>query len=174
MPSRERNRNFRPSAQTRTTATRMQGQQVQQSHAVRARPKQRVRNRKKQVRRGSAVSGAQNRLKNFRQASILAVAITGFILILLTPGEAGLLAQDTTPQQEFPDTVVTLDEHAVEDLVQAETAAQEDTVTAPTTMEAADEAFGALRGLWDSFFFNLPKMLVALGALFLAWIITRL
>ncbi|HSI91808.1 MAG TPA: hypothetical protein VK927_11875 [Adhaeribacter sp.] len=109
----------------------------------------------------SAVKGAQSSLKNFRQATILAVALTGFIMLLFSPGEAETAQTDsiavTVPEQE-------IDAIPGENL--AEAAA--DTVTA-STEEATREALGALNNLWESFFFNLPKMLIGLGTLVLAW-----
>lgn len=149
-------------------------QQPGSSGGVRAQQKYRGRrNRKRRVAQPSKVKGAaENRLKNFRQASILAVAITGFIIMLTSPSEAGL-AQDN-PQEETVDSVAVVDEVAVEDLL----AAQSDTVPRDTTLagsskESADEALGALQSLWDSFYFNLPKMLIAIGILVLAWLLTK-
>ncbi|TPE45280.1 mechanosensitive ion channel family protein [Pontibacter mangrovi] len=139
-----------------------------------------IRNRRKtRFRRratsGSAVEGAKNRLKNFKQASILAVAITGFIMLLFAPGEAGL-AQGSG--QDTVDTVAIIEEVAVEDLLTtdsvAQNAAAEDTTAALSGKEAAGEAIGALQGMWDSFFYNLPKMLIALATLLLAWGAVRL
>lgn len=111
------------------------------------------------------MKGAQNKLKNFRQASLVAVAITGLILLLFSPSEAGLAQDDTLLQDsvEVSDSVVVADE-----------AAAPDTVLAPSSQEAANEAIGALQGLWDSFYYNLPKLLIALGVLLLAWALTRL
>ncbi len=168
MPARERNRNIRASASTNRNSA---SSTPNRSPVVRARAKQNSRTKKRHIRSGSAIKGAENRLKNFRQASILAVAITGFILLLLTPGEAGLLEQGT----QTPDTVAAIDETEVEGIVAAENAKQDTAVlTAPSTKEAADEAIGALNNLWDGFYYNLPKLLIALIALFLAWLFTKL
>ncbi|QCR24953.1 mechanosensitive ion channel protein MscS [Pontibacter sp. SGAir0037] len=125
------------------------------------------------MRRGANVRGAaEKRLKNFRQASVLAVAITGFILLLLTPGEAGLLEQETEQTEQISDTVATINEIAVDDLQQTDTAA---TVNeGPSTKESADEAIGALQDLWEGFLYNLPKIFIALIALLLAWLFARL
>ncbi|MCX2741277.1 mechanosensitive ion channel family protein [Pontibacter anaerobius] len=131
--------------------------------------------RTRRVKRGSTVEGAKNRLKNFRQATILAVAVTGFIMLLFAPSEAGL-AQDG--EQEAVDTVAIVEEVAVADLVAPDsamdTAAEDTTSQILSGKEAAGEAIGALQGLWDSFFYNLPKMLIALGTLLLAWGVVRL
>ncbi|WP_266203298.1 mechanosensitive ion channel family protein [Pontibacter kalidii] len=138
------------------------------------RARRKIRTRRRAT-RGSAVEGAKSRLKNFRQASILAVAITGFIMLLFAPGEAGL-AQGS--EQETVDTVAIIEEVAVEDLLAndsvAQAAAAEDTAAVLSSKESASEAIGALQGLWDSFFYNLPKMLIALGMLLLAWGAVRL
>jgi len=124
----------------------------------------------------SRVKGAaESRLKNFRQASILAVAITGFILMLVSPGEAGLAAQDTPPQDVNADSVAVVEDMEVEDLVTVGTdTASADSLTSASSKESADEAIGALQNLWDSFYFNLPKILIAIGILVLAWLLTRL
>lgn len=140
---------------------------------VRAQQKFRVRKRRRRVSDPSKVKGAaENRLKNFRQASILAVAITGFIIMLTSPSEAGL-AQDA-PQEEVMDSVAIVEEVAVDSLVAgpADTAARDSTLVG-SSKESADEAIGALQKLWNSFYFNLPKMLIAIGIIVLAWLFTK-
>lgn len=100
----------------------------------------------------------------------MAVAITGFILMLISPSEAGLGFQDDTTLQETEVVVVdtlsdSLDSAAVDSLA----------LQAPqSSQEATDEALSAIQNLWNSFFYNLPKILIALGALLLAWLIVRL
>ncbi|WP_231583543.1 mechanosensitive ion channel family protein [Rufibacter radiotolerans] len=84
---------------------------------------------------------------------MLAVAITGFFLLLISPSEAGLGFED---------------EAQVADTVSAVAAPR-----ALSSKEATDEAFGALQNLWDSFYYNLPKLLIALVALLLTWLLTR-
>ena len=132
---------------------------------------------------GKAVKGAQNQLKRFRQGSILAVALTGFLLILITPGEAGYSQE--APQQEvvqetpalredLPDSVSIIENIAVEDLVKGE-----DTTTVVQEPEdiskaAKDEAIGTLKRLWEGFYTNLPKILVAIVTLLVAWLFVRL
>ena len=129
-------------------------------------PTKRVRGRvkRRRVSGAGAVKGAENRLKNFRQASILAVAVTGFIMLLLAPGEATLAQDDTTQTTEFTDTTAT-------DTSITEAAA--DTSAIASSKEAAGEAIGALQGLWESFFYNLPKILIALATLVLAWLVIK-
>ncbi len=117
-----------------------------------------IRNKRKNV-AGSAVKGAQSRLKNFRQASVLAVALTGFIMLIFSPGEAGLAqGTDTVPE----DSVETV----------SDTATTTDTII--STKEATTEAFSALQNLWDGFFYNLPKLLIAIGTFLLAWAVVWL
>ncbi|WP_162053287.1 mechanosensitive ion channel family protein [Pontibacter pamirensis] len=162
------NRSLRTPVQQRSAT-----QQPTRSGGVRAQQKYRTKNRKRRVAQPSKVKGAaENRLKNFRQASILAVAITGFIIMMTSPSEAGL-AQDA-PQEETMDSVAIVDEVAVEDLVAApsDTAASDSTLTG-SSKESADQAIGALQNLWDSFYYNLPKMLIAIGILVLAWLLTK-
>ncbi|WP_040573444.1 mechanosensitive ion channel family protein [Pontibacter sp. BAB1700] len=127
----------------------------------------RTKARRRKPARGSAVKGAQNRLRNFRQASILAVAITGFILLMFAPSEAGLA------QENGPDSVAVVEEVAIEELVPGDTASEVVTQNG-STKEAAEEAIGALQGLWESFIFNLPKILIALATLVLAWLLVRM
>ncbi|MBD1398094.1 mechanosensitive ion channel [Pontibacter sp. JH31] len=168
MPSNNRNRrtstrNLR--ASTASTGTHDTGQPKGYTAAT-TRRNLRTKVRIRKPTRGSAVKGAQNRLRNFRQASILAVAITGFILLMFAPSEAGL-AQDNGP-----DTVTVVEEVSQGESALADTAT-EAVAQNGSTKESAVEAIGALQGLWDSFIFNLPKILVALVTLVLAWLVVR-
>ncbi|GAA0894310.1 hypothetical protein GCM10009122_39910 [Fulvivirga kasyanovii] len=116
-------------------------------------------NRKK---RGSTVKGAQNRLKQFKQATLVAVAITGFLLLVLAPGEAGYTQSDT----------------AIAPIVAAdsiETPADSLADEQPEFTEAAkDEAIVTITNIWRGFYANLPKFLVALVTLFVAWLLVKL
>ncbi|GEO07420.1 hypothetical protein AAE02nite_50840 [Adhaeribacter aerolatus] len=88
------------------------------------------------------------------------MAITGFFLLLFSPGEAGLEQNDSVAQAPVPDSF------GVADSVAA--------THSPTVLsgkEATDEALTALGNLWSGFFYNLPKMMIALGCLLLAWIV---
>ena len=168
---------------------------AQSRKANSAATKRRVRGRKglrnrKQKTGGKAVRGAQNQLKRFAQGSILAIALTGFLLILLTPSEAGYAEEEAAPQQttvqqapqenrrvreELPDSVAIIENIAVDDLLTAE----EDTVaeiTSPNDISKAakDEAVVTLRRLWEGFYSNLPKILVAIACLLVAWLFIRL
>jgi small-conductance mechanosensitive channel len=116
---------------------------------------------------GTAVRGAQNRLRKFRQASILAVAITGFIMLLFAPSEAGLGPQaDVLSQTPPADSVAAGDGTGP--------VAAADSLDAPSSRESAEEAIGALQNMWNGFYYNLPKFLIAIAALALAWILVRL
>lgn len=95
------------------------------------------------------VEGAIFRLKGFRQASLLAVAITGILLILFSAGEA-----DLPPEND----VDLSNENQIE----------------PSGQEAAEEAIGAIHQILRGFYGNLPKIIVAAGVLLLAWILVRL
>lgn len=144
--------------------------------AVHTRSKQRLKGRKRAIsRRGTVVKGAQNQLKNFRQASILAVAITGFLLTLLAPSEAGYSQKDTSAEivqdttvagGDTADTVIIVEEEAVDEL-------QEEQREEDISKAAKDEAIGTLQRLWEGFYANLPKILVAIWALIIAWLLTR-
>ncbi|WP_439881157.1 mechanosensitive ion channel family protein [Pontibacter sp. MBLB2868] len=161
MTSYSRNRVNR----SRTKTTRS-SQRTPDTRPIRGRQNSRIRNPRKRVSGENAVKGAENKLKNFRQASILAVAITGFIMLLFAPSEATVAQNDTSLQ------ALTADTSAVTDTTLAPATAA-DTSTIASSKEAADEAIGALQGLWDSFFYNLPKMLIALGTLVLAWFLIK-
>jgi small-conductance mechanosensitive channel len=133
--------------------------------------------KKARTRRGSAVKGAQGRLRQFRQASLLAVAITGFLLLVLSPGDAGLASgqQQGETNGGIPDTVYIIEETPTEDLLQRPDAVEEETeITGEELGEATvNQALTTLRNLWDGFFSNLPKIVVAIIALFLAWLVVR-
>ena len=144
-------------------------------------PPRRSRTRARRSRRGTttrrrkklnAIGGAQQQLKRFSQASILAVALTGFLLLVLAPSEDSYSQStgeaDSTVVEEVPDSVAVIKNVAVDDLVPA----AEDTTTASQDEigEATkNEALVALKGLWEGFYASLPKLLVALAALVLAW-----
>jgi len=106
-------------------------------------------NRKK--RPEESVKGAKNQLKRFKQASILAVGITG--LMLMFTSSAPSESFDASSQRMRDTTTETLKK---------------------SNEQAADEAIGALHNMWESFIYNYPKVLIALACLVLAWLIMRL
>lgn len=166
------------STSARNTATRGMG-------STGARGTGRQMRRNPAARRGAAVKGAQNQLKRFRQGSILAIALTGFLLLLFSPGEAGYSQDDTTAndttvvrsaqREDIPDTVSIIENIATDDLLTAQEAEEEEEVVDDDLGRAArDEAVNTLSSLWNSFYANLPKMVVAILALVLAWLFVRL
>ncbi|MFW6371182.1 MAG: mechanosensitive ion channel family protein [Bacteroidota bacterium] len=121
--------------------------------------KRTVKKQKQRIRKGPVVKGAEKQLKGFRQASILAVALTGFILLIFSADESlsSQEQQTSTPQ----DTAATV--------------AANDTVgTDQSTEQAAGEAIGALQNMWDNFIFNYPKVLIAIGILIVTWFLVKL
>lgn len=152
----------------------------------RANTRRRVISRRGVQRKGAAVKGAQNQLKRFRMGSILAVAITGFLLLLFAPAESGY-SQDIDEGAETEMVSAADEQEADQDLLaqadteedpQAETtedteAEEDDEVSnEPLTRAAKDEAVGAFQRLWNRFNRNLPKIVVAIGVLLLAWLLT--
>lgn len=149
--------------------------------------------RRKGIRRRSASRSARNvgagaraRLRGFRQATIVAVAVTGFLLLLLAPAEAVPTAERGPPPageqggpaaQQLPDTVSVIEDIPVDSL-QVGAAGADDSVAAvraDTLVRAAQvEARRTVRNLWYGFLGALPKVLVVIATLFLAWLIVRL
>jgi small-conductance mechanosensitive channel len=131
---------------------------------------------------GSVAAGARARLRGFRKASIVAVAITAFFLMIFAPEEGDGAPQEPVAQdtpavvlEEIPDTVAIIRQLPLEELQRAEAAAQEEEVSPDTlAREATEEAVGALRDLWTGFLANLPKYLVAIGILVIAGVLVRL
>ncbi|MGM0666568.1 MAG: mechanosensitive ion channel family protein [Bacteroidota bacterium] len=114
---------------------------------------------KRKIRKSTVVKGAENRLKGFRRASMLAVAFTGFILLIFsTENTYSLNGQNSDTQQDS-----------------IEVAAKTDTVSAVKgTGQAAGEAIGTLQNMWNNFISNYPKVLIAIGILLLSWLLVRL
>ena len=122
---------------------------------------------RKKVRKGSVVKGAENRLKQFRQASLLTIALTGFLLLLLTSPEE-IYSYDTAGDKTTGQGQALIP-------LQSETF-NEDSVSIDSlnNEQATDEALTALQNLWNGFIYNYPKILIALGCLFLAWLLSKL
>lgn len=121
--------------------------------------------------------GAQSRLRHFRHATIISVAITGLLLILFSPSEAGVAqdAPDTVAADSaLPDTVSIIRQVPLEEL---QAAASEEPATQAAdslAMQSTAEAQQTLRQLWLDFHAVLPKLGIALGILLLAWLLVRL
>ncbi|MEX2582500.1 MAG: mechanosensitive ion channel domain-containing protein [Gemmatimonadota bacterium] len=133
--------------------------------------------------RRGATQGARSTLRHFRQATILAVAITAFLILLLAPDGAPADAQEPAAVQQptdtvadLPDTVSIIEELPVEDLQVPDAADTEpEEVRADTLLRAArEEAVRTARGLWFGLLGNLPKFAVTLGIFLLAGVAVRL
>ncbi len=94
---------------------------------------------------------------------MLAVAITAFILLIFAPGETGLA------QENEQDTFAI----AAGAGATAATDTTAQVTKGTSSKEAAEEAIGALQELWNGFLYNLPKLLIALAMLVLAWLFVR-
>ena len=139
------------------------------------RTRRRVRGRKARQRRRDPTGGARSHLRVFRQATILAVAITSFLLLLLAPAEEAPAAvqEGGAPAQveerEIPDTVSIIEPVPVEELQPDDPADDPDEALQDATREARE----TLEELWVGLVSNLPKILIAIAILFLAWLATK-
>jgi small-conductance mechanosensitive channel len=142
-----------------------------------------VTGRRPRVRRGRKVGRrarggaerARGSLRHFRQATILAVAITAMILLLFSLDDGGAPTSAAAQVAEIPDTVSIIENVPLEDL-QAP-AVEEDSaqpIRADTLVRAArEEAIRTARGLWYGLLGNIPKFVVAALVLLLAWGMVR-
>ena len=123
------------------------------------------------------MKGAQGKLRQFRKASLLAVAITGFLIFLLSPNDPGLAqpaqgaqANGNGVAEAVPPTQASADE-------ETGLPAENDEDVGITSSELGEaslhEARQTFRLLWHGFSTHLPKILVALLALFLAWLLVK-
>ncbi|HSJ32318.1 MAG TPA: mechanosensitive ion channel domain-containing protein [Longimicrobiales bacterium] len=96
---------------------------------------------------GAARAGAERRLKRFRRGSALAVAITGFLLILSGAPQEGA--------GQVADTVASADS------------------AAPDAARSVEEATGTMRQLVLEFTGMLPKILIAIALLIAAAVLVR-
>jgi small-conductance mechanosensitive channel len=129
-------------------------------------------------RRGpGGTAGARSTLRHFRQATILAVAITAFLLMLLGSGEEGAAqvdpvapgaAQPSAQVDQVPDTVAIIEPVATEDLLAQTEEEEEEVLPDNLVREAADEARRTIRNLWYGLLGNLPKFVVSALILLLA------
>lgn len=115
--------------------------------------KNRLKSRKKYKRRilRDTTKSAKLSLKNFRQATILAVAVTGFMLLFFEPGAEA---------QASEDTVTTYVEENVQE-------GNDD------PKEAASEAVNAVQSMFKDFYRNLPRILVAVVILVIIWLLVK-
>jgi len=103
------------------------------------------------------VQRARSSLRAFRKASLIAVALTGLLLLMLGPTEEAL-AQDAGVS-------ATADTPAEEPRRQV----QPEEVARETSAEAQRAASGLRQGLLNA----LPKLTVVLGTLLLTWLVAR-
>jgi small-conductance mechanosensitive channel len=107
--------------------------------------------------KNSAVEGAENRLKKFRQSSILAIALTGFLLLLFSGSELSSTGQSTNNQTDSTEVTTT----------------EADEANGTETEKATEEAIGVLQNMWNDFMSNYPKILIAVFFLILVWLFSR-
>jgi small-conductance mechanosensitive channel len=112
-------------------------------------------------------SGARSSLRNFRQATILAVVFTGFLLLML---DAFGMQQD--PVNGRPDTVSVIEDHALEDLLE-EQQEQEADAGDPDLAETANEAVAAVMDMYRGFMRLLPRILIGLAILVIIWLMAK-
>jgi hypothetical protein len=116
---------------------------------------------------------AKARLKRFRQGSVLAVAMTSLLLMMwgatAAPADASSgVTQDTTAVTQ--DTAATAGVTPAE----AQQAGLADSSASAQASRSVEEATGTLRALFVEFTAILPKILIALALLFIAWLFVRL
>ncbi len=135
------------------------------------RKKLRVNRRRGPGKTTRSINRAKGSLKNFRQASVLAIAMTSMLLLFLNLGE------ETSAQTINGDTADALVIFTDSAGTSPATTAATDTTSLeeeePSAKEATDEALQTLRGMWNGVYRNLPKMGVALAALLVAWLLVR-
>jgi len=139
------------------------------------RPGLRERGRRRPIRGGTG--GARTSLRHFRQATILAVAITALLLLLLDTGEreiAEAAQESPAAVAQLPDTVAIIEPVATEDLLSDTTAPGGLSPPEDLVQAATDEARQTIRNLWNGFLGNLPKFFVAALVLLLAALVVRI
>ena len=154
---------FDPNQSHRSTPI-PQGQRMNRSTTAKRRKTGR---KARGARKGSAVKGAQGKLRQFRKASLLAVAITGFLLLLFSPGDVESAQSVEGAQDRGSD---------IEEVVppsQPPVADGGAISGAELGEESWYEARQTTRLLWEGFFTHLPKIVVAVLALLLAWLVIK-
>jgi small-conductance mechanosensitive channel len=136
---------------------------IRQKKLRSSRNRRRTRSRRK---RFDPKGRAEHSLRNFRQASILAVVLTGFLLVIFSSSEA-----QTDPQQ-LPDTVAVIENIAVDD-IRSNTASSDQPIQDVDISQAAGEAWGTVREMLRSFFRMLPRIGVAIVILLLVWLLAK-
>jgi small-conductance mechanosensitive channel len=108
------------------------------------------------------VQTARGQLRRFRQASLLAVALTGLLLLLFAPDIA---AQE--PDRE-PATM------SAQDIAAPDEPDEELAIPEGVARATRQEARETVRGLAGALYASLPRLLVAVGILLLVWLVNRL
>ncbi|WKN33221.1 mechanosensitive ion channel [Porifericola rhodea] len=100
---------------------------------------------------------ANQQLSRFKQASIVAFAFTMLLLMVFPGGEAAQINSDSIPTET---------EKSVAEIDSADLTVN--------TSAAAGEAIDTVRSLWGDFYSNLPKLLIAILSLLIAWLLLKL
>ncbi|MFN6946089.1 MAG: mechanosensitive ion channel family protein, partial [Cytophagaceae bacterium] len=123
-------------------------------------------------RSGQKAAGAKSRLRRFRQATFLAVVITTLLLLVLEPGGAETVQNDTLPQT--PDTVSVIEDIPVEDLIEQRAEKEVEEVDEPVDpVETVSEAWMTIRELVKAFYRNLPRFIIALLIIVFTYFLTK-
>jgi small-conductance mechanosensitive channel len=113
---------------------------------------------------GGARRAAGRSLRGFRQATIIAVALTAFLLLFLAPAEVTEAQETSQPAASAREASTSPSGAAA-----AQVRDPDDVIPA-----AAEEARRSFRRLRDDFFASLPKLIVAVVVLLLTILIARL
>jgi small-conductance mechanosensitive channel len=145
-------------------ASRLSATQRRQANRRQRVRRNRGRLRQRRMKRGRFADRARGNLRTFRQATILAVALTAFLLMLFAPEEQSeVQAALPTPQAE--------NQEAPQPAPPAE---EPDTSPENLARETRDTAIDTVRTLYFGFIESLPRILVAMLVFVLAWGIVRL
>jgi small-conductance mechanosensitive channel len=157
------NKNVRSTGQQQRTTGRRT--------SARPKPARQVKRRRGASRRRTNLrdpaSGARSSLRQFRQASILAVVFTGFLLLML---DAVASPQDPV-QNGRPDTVHVIESHALDELAAEQE--EEDPLEDADLAQTADQALDSVKGMLRGFLRLLPRLLVAIGVVFIFWALMK-
>ncbi len=133
---------------------------------------------------GAAKAGAERSLQGFRQATVLAVAITG-LLVLFVPeaGQGAPQAQVEQAEVEASAVDTLAADSALAGTTELYTEAEVDSLIEEAVPELRADSLAretttrarqAFSDIWYAFARSLPKLIVAFLMLFLAWVVVRL
>ncbi len=114
-------------------------------------------------------SGARSSLRQFRQASILAVVFTGFLLLMM---DAVAATQEPIPNGR-PDTVAAMEEIATEDLLEQREETTEEEIEDADVAQTAEAALETIKGMFAGFLRLLPRLLIGIAVILLFWMIMK-